>query len=188
MSASFEDLQADGIPLSTILKIQAGTADEAFERAYWRESREVEAWKRTAKVTAAQLTPYWDLTPARFYLAYDGADKNCFSGRTIAIFDVDADSIVQALCFQSTRNQGPWTKRYKDKSYSTAYRWLNSLGVTPALAVPVQGKIALQGLHRFHLALWCGATSIPLLVQETDEGEFLRLVPTAIPQGRFVIS
>jgi hypothetical protein len=177
-------LIALGLNPATALDISLGNRNEAFEVARAQERRQVHIWCKGRKNIPTALTPVWDLSPANFYLVFDGAYASECPSADFVVIDVDVDRVDKKLTYAASRDKSPWHRRYKSKSCEIAYRWLHGRPVTPPLIREIEGQIHIEGgTHRFHLAKHYGSTRMPFLVRRSEKAAVIALIESATATG-----
>lgn len=149
------------------------------------EGRKVDVWCKGRKNIPTALTAVWDLDPANFYLAFDGATPGDHASTDFVLIDAAVADVDGRLTHAASRDRNPWHRRYKRKSCGIAYRWLHDSGVTPPLLSEVQGQVHIEGgMHRFHLAEYYGTTRMPFLVRKAELIAVMTLIPGGRPSAR----
>ncbi|WP_132657876.1 hypothetical protein [Rhizobium sp. BK418] len=177
----FNRLHALGLSFPVICDILDGKRDEMTELGMAAERAAVAKWCRRRKNVPATLTALWDLSPANFYLAFDGDAPNKHDPHDFALIEADVAEVHRSLTYNASRDKDPWHREYKSKSCKTAYRWLNGLLVTPPVIRRFQDQIHIDGgMHRYHLAQAYKTSRMPFLIRRDDCGEVLDILRSGI--------
>jgi hypothetical protein len=178
--AEFLRLIGRGLPASTALLVQKGVRDEEFEVAHVETTARAREWCADLTELPEGLEPRWDCAPAHFYLAVDGEHPGLTGAQAWVLILAEVAEVLGALNYISSREKAPWDERYRLKSFGTAYRWSVGLPVTPPLLALDKSRIHIAGgMHRFHLAVACGAIAMPFLVEPAALAAILALLPSA---------
>lgn len=178
--AEFARLIGLGLPASTALLVLEGVRDEDFEVAHVENGRRAREWCADLAAFPQGLEPSWDLAPEHFYLALDGEHPGLPGARAWVLILADVPEVLGTLNYVSSRDNDPWDEGHRLKSCGTAYRWSVDLPVTPPLLAIDKTRIHIVGgMHRFHLAVACGATEMPFLVEPAALAAILALLPSA---------
>ena len=178
--AEFERLTGLGLPASTALHVLRGKRNEDFEVAHVETTARAREWCAGLTALPQGLAPHWDHAPENYYLALDGECPGLADTREWVLICADSAEVLGALTYASTRDKDPWHEDYRHKSCGTAYRWSVGLAVTPPLlAIDRSGIQIAGGMHRFHLAVACGAGEMPFLVEPAALPAIVALLPSA---------
>jgi hypothetical protein len=169
-----------GLPTMVALEVITGALNEEFEVTHWNEYPKAREWAAEPANRDAELIPQWDYCPSRFYLSLDGELPSSFDEKIITVIIADTADVVSHLHFGSDRSEGPWTEDYRSKTGGIAYRWANSLPVTPTFILCAGCKVAIDGsMHRFHLARNHNAKQMPFLVRDSELNKLLSILSSA---------
>lgn len=178
--AEFGRLMDRGLPASTALDVLNGTLNEDFEVAHVETTARAREWCAGLTTLPQGLEPRWDLAPGHFYLALDGEHPGLAGAWAWGLILADTAEVLGALTYASTRDKDPWDEGYRHKSCGTAYRWSVGLPVTPPLLAIDKTCVHIAGgMHRFHLAVACGAGEMPFLVEPAALAAIVALLPSA---------
>lgn len=167
-----------GLDVSIAFDIINGSRDEEFEVAQQMESKKAREWAAKRENIPQALTPRWDLDPSNFHLVLDGARPN--SIKNFSVVDADVPDVMHNLTAIDRLDADPWSSGFVAKSAGTAYRWKNSMPVTPPMLVPHGDRVVIpDGKHRFRLAIHYNVTRMPFLVEGADLQNTLKILTTA---------
>jgi len=177
----FNRLSALGLSFPAICDILDGKRDEVLEIGMAAERAAVHKWCKGRTNIPAELTALWDLSPANFYLAFDGDAPSKHNPNDFVLIEADVAEIHGNLTYHASRAKDPWHKTYKSKSCKTAYRWLKNLPVTPPVIRRFRDQIHIDGgMHRYHLAHFYNTSRMPFLVWGDNRGEVLDIIKSGI--------
>ena len=173
-----------GLSPATAMRVIKGELIENEAVRVAMEAHDVEQFLAMNDCLPEGLRPNWDFSPHHFYFALDGHDKSDPRFQSLELIEADFAEILPMLTFQSTRDEGPWSKAYRRKTAKTAYRWQMGLSVTPPLITVCESELHIEGgLHRFHLAYHLTEEKIPLLVDAENVDRVRGMLPSAKPLG-----
>jgi hypothetical protein len=122
----------------------------------------------------------WDLDPANFYRAFDGADPTSIDkNELVPIQDVPLANVDVALTpYWHRTAEEAWSVGSPDKAARVIIHWEEGGLMTPPLLVPVNdGQLSIAGgNHRLAVARTKGVTRLPVLSKVADEARVRRIL------------